>query len=238
MRIYAWIVLAIIFQFFYRKAFQLRFYLLNISSGFISLFIFFSFESWCMLYLWKWVLESLNWSRLNLSSIALQKARRILLSNIIREIKLSSIICHIIFIYYALHLFNYWTQFDIKILGIIRVLWRWVMDTTRISWIISISIPFARFRFSLSCFLLSNTTLSFKCLKNCFRCRKFDSKLSCSFFYCNFSWYDSLNEFLTHFLWDDWILLFLRIWIFLRILIISISSTRSLISITGHTLWV
>lgn len=108
------------------------------------------------------------------------------------------------------------------------------MNATRISRIICIAISFAWFWFALSGLFLSNSSFSLICLQNCFWCWKFDSKFSSSFLDCNFTRSDSLNEFFTHFLRNNWIFLLLRAKIFLRLIHISISSITSLFSITWY----
>jgi len=151
---------------------------------------------------------------------------------------LSVIICNTVFIDDSLHFFDKLSEFLIEVLRIIRVFRRGVIVyACGISWIVSVSVSFARFRFALSCLFLSYSSFSFECLENCLGCWEFDSKFPSCFFDGDFPWDHSLDELFTNFLGYNWVFFLLRTNIFCRFFHITTSTAkRTLIAIAWHAL--
>lgn len=236
------IILAIILKLLSWKALKLCLYFLDIPIWFISLLVFFCFESRCVLYLRKRIRKCLDCYLLYFITIESKAFRRmlwfmLLLALIKWWIELSVIISNTIFIDDSLHFFNKLSELLIEILRIIWVFrWGVIMDTSRVSWIVSISVSFACFRFSLSCLFLSYSSFTLECLENCLGCWEFDSKFTSCFFDCDFPWDDSLDELFTNFLRNNWVFFLLRTNIFLWFIHITTSTAMRTIAITWHAL--
>jgi len=156
------------------------------------------------------------------------------------RIELSVVICNAIFIDDPLHILYELPEFLIKVLRVIWVFRRGViMYASRVSWVVSVSIPLACFRFPLSCFFLSYSPFSLECLKDCFGSWEFYPKFSRCFFDCDFTWDDSLDKLLANFLRYHGVFFLLRANIFLRFIHITTSTAeRTLVTIAWHALWI
>jgi len=164
------IILAEILKFLSWEALKLGLDFLDIAVWFVSFFVFFGFESRCVLYLRERISKCLNCYLLYFVPIKSKALRRmlwqmLLLSLVKRRIKLRVIIGNTVFNDESLHFFYELSKFLIKVLWVIWVFRRGViMYASRVSWVICVSVSLASFRFSLSRFFLPYSSFSFECL--------------------------------------------------------------------------